>query len=192
MSSLWFSLQKDIFNHRDIFSISFFNHGLPYFLINIYSDFFQLALKYLKDTEVNINNILIMTGNFNIRDSMWDLNFSHHLLHRDILFEVTDFFQLDLSKPTKPFPTRYSDNQQDSNLVINIMFHRPESMKHNNHLIHLNWRLTSNHAFLTVNIHIFKEYVQTRKQTLVKNSEEEEHFLKDLIEVIKEINTTNL
>jgi len=123
---------------------------------------------------------------------MWDLNFSHHLLHRDILFEVTDFFQLDLSKPTKPFPTRYSDNQQDSNLVINIMFHRPESMKHNNHLIHLNWRLTSNHAFLTVNIHIFKEYVQTRKQTLVKNSEEEEHFLKDLIEVIKEINTTNL
>ena len=29
-----------------------------------------MALKYLKDTEVNINNILIMTENFNIRDSL--------------------------------------------------------------------------------------------------------------------------
>ena len=29
-----------------------------------------MALKYLKDIEVNINNILVMTGNFNIRDSL--------------------------------------------------------------------------------------------------------------------------
>ena len=29
-----------------------------------------MALKYLKDTEVNIDNILIMTENFNIRDSL--------------------------------------------------------------------------------------------------------------------------
>ena len=38
--------------------------------MNVYSDSFYLALKYLKDTEVNINNLLIMTGNFNIRDSL--------------------------------------------------------------------------------------------------------------------------
>ena len=35
----------------------------------VYSDSSQLALKYLKDTEVNLNNILIMTGGFNIRDN---------------------------------------------------------------------------------------------------------------------------
>ena len=35
----------------------------------MYSDSLQSALKYLKDIEVNINNILIMTGDFNIRDS---------------------------------------------------------------------------------------------------------------------------
>ena len=40
-----------------------------YFLINVYSDSSQLALKYLKDTKVNINNILIITGDFNIRDN---------------------------------------------------------------------------------------------------------------------------
>jgi len=38
--------------------------------MNIYSDAFQSALKYLKDTEVNINNLILMTGNFNIRDSL--------------------------------------------------------------------------------------------------------------------------
>ena len=136
MSSLQFSLWKDIFNYRDIFYISFSNHGLSYFIINIYSNSFQLALKYLKDTEVNINNVLIITGNFNIKDSMWDLNFSYHLPHRDILFEVADSFQLELSKPTEPFLTRYSDNQQDSNSVIDLIFLRPEFTDLNNHLIY--------------------------------------------------------
>ena len=37
--------------------------------INMYSDLSQSALKYLKNTEANINNVLIMTGDFNIRDS---------------------------------------------------------------------------------------------------------------------------
>ena len=32
---------------------------------------FQYTLKYLKNTEVNINNVLIITGDFNIRDSLW-------------------------------------------------------------------------------------------------------------------------
>ena len=38
--------------------------------MNVYSDSSHLALKYLKNTEVNINNLLIMTGDFNIRDSL--------------------------------------------------------------------------------------------------------------------------
>ena len=38
-------------------------------MLNVYSDSSQTALKYFKNTEANINNVLIMTGNFNIRDS---------------------------------------------------------------------------------------------------------------------------
>ena len=57
-------------NHRDISLIFFFNNNLILFLLNVYSNLSQLALKYLKDTEVNINNVLIMTGNFNIRDNL--------------------------------------------------------------------------------------------------------------------------
>ena len=38
--------------------------------MNVYFDSSHLALKHLKDIEVNINNLLIMTGDFNIRDSL--------------------------------------------------------------------------------------------------------------------------
>lgn len=38
-------------------------------MLNIYSDNHQSALKYLKDIEVNLNNDIIMVGDFNIRDS---------------------------------------------------------------------------------------------------------------------------
>jgi len=69
ISSLWFSLWNSILNHRDLSCISFFNQGSIFFLINIYSDLSQSALKYFKDTEVNINNIFIMTGDFDIRDN---------------------------------------------------------------------------------------------------------------------------
>ena len=58
------------------------------------------------------------------------------------------------------------------------MFLRPESIEYNNYSIHPNWRLTSDHAPLTIDIFIFKEHSQTRKQTLVKNSEEEEYFFR--------------
>jgi len=122
-----------------------------------------MALKYLKDTEVDISNVLIITGNFNIRDSSWDLNFPYHSHHSNILSKIVDSFQLELSRPTEQVPTRYFDNQQNSNFVIDLMFLRPGFLEHNNHTIHLNWRLTSDHAPLTVNISIFKEHIQTRK-----------------------------
>ena len=44
-----------------------------YFIFNVYLNNQQNTLKYLKDTEVNWNNFLIMTGDFNIRNSNWDL-----------------------------------------------------------------------------------------------------------------------
>jgi len=39
-------------------------------MINIYLDSDQSTLKHIKDTEANLQNVLIMTGDFNIRDSV--------------------------------------------------------------------------------------------------------------------------
>jgi len=90
--------------------------------MNIYSDSSHSALKYLKNTEVNINNLLIMTGNFNIRDSLWDPAFPHHSSISDDLIIIADSFNLVLSVPANPVPTRYSDIVGESNLVIDLMF----------------------------------------------------------------------
>ena len=38
-------------------------------MIDIYSNNNQSALKYLKDTKANTQNVLIMAGDFNIRDN---------------------------------------------------------------------------------------------------------------------------
>jgi len=37
-------------------------------MINIYSDNYQAALKYLKNIEANIHHVLVIVGDFNIRD----------------------------------------------------------------------------------------------------------------------------
>ncbi len=56
-----------------------------------------MALKYLKDTEVNIDNIIVMTGDFNIRDRLWDSSFPHHSSISNDLMIIADSFNLVLS-----------------------------------------------------------------------------------------------
>ena len=89
--------------------------------MNVYSDSSHTALKYLKDTEANINNVVLMTGDFNIRDSLWDLSFPFHLSISDDLIMIADSFNLALSSPTNPCPTKYSDMAEESNSIINLM-----------------------------------------------------------------------
>ena len=122
LSPLRFLLHKDIITHKDINLISFFNDNTYFFILNVYSDSSHTALNYLKDTEVNIDNVLIMTGNFNIRDCLWDPTFPHHSTISDNLFIIADSFNLSLSTATNPCPTRYSDMSGEANSVLDLMF----------------------------------------------------------------------
>jgi len=91
-------------------------------MLNIYSDSSQITLKYFKDTEANINNVLIMSGDFNIRDSFWDPFFPNYSVHSDILTDIADSLNLYISSTTVQVLTRYVDNLNDLNSVINLMF----------------------------------------------------------------------
>ena len=68
--------------------------------MNVYSDSSHSTLKYFKNTEVNVPNLLIITSDFNIRDSIWDPSFPHHSTISDDLMIIADLFNLDLSIPT--------------------------------------------------------------------------------------------
>ena len=147
-------MENDILPHRDISCISFFNQGSIHFLINIYLDFSQSALKYLKDTKTNIHNVIIMTGDFNIRNSLWNMNFVFHSVHSDTLFDIADLFSLAISKPSENFPIRFLDSDHNSNLVLDLVFLHLFSSEFNCHYIHPKWRLSFNHALITIDIPI--------------------------------------
>jgi len=74
LSKIRFSLRKNLINHCDINIINFHNGQDVNFIINIYSDSNQTALQVLCNNTRNIRNTVVMTGNFNIRDSDWDPN----------------------------------------------------------------------------------------------------------------------
>ena len=192
LSSLHFSLRKDIINYRDILLISFFSNNICSFIMNIYSDASHSTLKYLKNTEMNINNLLIMIGDFNIRDQLWDPSFSHHASISDDLLIIADSFNLDLSIPTNPVPTKYSNTMGESDSVIDLMFLHSHSSKLNNHMIHPKWHLTSNHAPLKITIPITEELIPTFKFLIPKNSKEEEAFIRKAALVFKSLDTSNL
>ena len=108
--SFQFLLCKDLLNYRDISLVSFFNNSIIFFPMNVYSDSSQFALKYLKNTEANIHNVLIMTGDFNIRDSLWDSLYPYYSSYSNLLFKIADSFNLNISIPTNWVSTRYSNN----------------------------------------------------------------------------------
>jgi len=86
-SHMWFCLRKDIINHKDI------------------------SLKYLKDTEVNLYNVLIIARDFNIRYSDWNPSYLFHSIHSDSLLEVADSLNFKLSSPIQQVSVRVEDSR---------------------------------------------------------------------------------
>ena len=160
--------------------------------MNVYSDSSHTALKYLKDTEVNIDNIVLITGDFNIRDSLWDPTFPFHSSLSDDLIIIVDSFNLALSTPTNPCPTRYSDMVGESNSVIDLIFLRYGSLELDQHSILSDSQLSSDHAPLSIIIPIFEEIILTSKLSLAPKSNQENTFIEDIILNFKTMNMSNI
>jgi len=63
-----------------------------------------------------------MTVDFNIKDNDWDPLYFHHSLHTNILKKITDLFNLKLSTLINQFSILYTDNPNNSNLDIDLIF----------------------------------------------------------------------
>ena len=192
LSPLCFSLRRDIINHPNILLMSFTNNHVQYFIMNIYSDSSHTALKYLKDIEVNIDNVLIITGDFNIRDRLWDPSFPHHSAISDDLLIITDSYNLALLMPTNPYPTRYLDTIGEANSTIDLMFLRYGSSKINQHSVYSDWLFTSDHAPLSIVILIVDEIISTLKLSIQQKSKQENAFIEEVISSFKNFDTSNI
>jgi len=76
-------------------------------MINIYSDDYQSALKYFKNIEANLYNVLVMAGDLNIRGWDWDSSYPFYLVYNNSLLDKADLFDLKLSVPMQQVPTYY-------------------------------------------------------------------------------------
>jgi len=160
--------------------------------MNVYSDSSHSALKYFKDTKINIYNLLIITGDFNIRDSLWDPSFPHYSSISDNLVIIADSFNLELLLLTNLIFTKYSNTEGESNSVIDIMFLQSGLIELNNHSIYLNLHFSSDYAPLTISISIAEENIHSFRLLRPKHSEEEATFVKKAITIIKNLNISNL
>jgi len=160
-------------------------------MLNVHSDDHQITLKYFKDTEVNLQNILIMTDDFNIRDSIWDPFYLFYLSHSNSLLEIADSLDLKLSNSIQQISTQYLDNANNTNLVIDLFFLCSNSMEINNHSINPDIWYLSDHAPLTINIVMTEEFIQDKWYTIVKNSKKEKNLFPILF-ILLEILTLQL
>ena len=110
----------------------------------------------------------------------------------DDLIIIADSFNLELLVPANPVPTRYSNIVGESNSVINLMFLQNGSTELNNYSIHPEWHLSSDYAPLSVYILIVEESMYLFKLSILKNNEEETTFVKEVMNIIKNLNTSNL
>jgi len=187
-----FSLRKDLINHCNINVIDFHNGQDINFIINMYSDSYQTALHVLRNNTRNLGITIVMTGDFNIRDSDWDPNIQYYSIHTEEFMSIADSLDLELAMPVNPGPTRFTDNQQDSNSVLDLVFMNPNNSGFNKHTLNPDICLPSDYIPLIIEVGIKEENINFSFQAIRKDSKEEEAFIRDIIKGIRNINTSDL
>jgi len=105
---------------------------------------------------------------------------------------IADSLDLELAMPINPGPTRYVDNQRDTNSVLDLVFMNPNNVGFNKHVLNLDIRLPSDHIPLFIEVGINEENVDISFEAIKKDSEEEKAFIRDIIKGIRNINTSKL
>ena len=162
-------------DYCDILLLSFFNGGECHFLMNIYLDDCQSAVKFMLGQVIDIPNLLYMGGNFNIRDTEWDPSVSVHPAASQALMDLADSLDLMCSLPVLPVPTHYLDTDGHANSVIDLIF-LDMSASQVIHCIKPDLRLLLDYAPLLVNLPISPENICFSK-VLKCNSDKEDAFL---------------
>ena len=192
LSKLRFVLRLDIINYWDINVLAFHSDCNTNFIINIYSNSNQTALHFLCQNIISLEGMIIMTGDFNIRDSNWNPNFQHHSTHTEDLLTITSSFGLELSPPLNPGPTRFANNTWDSNFVIDLVFLPPDNRGFGQHMLHPDICKPFDYVPLTIKVGITETNIDLSFRSISKDNEKEENFIALLINGFSNINSLNI
>ena len=118
LSSLYFALERNIINHRDIQPLFFFNRGRFQFLMNIYSNSLHTTVDFLFSKALNISNLLYIEEDFNDKDVKWDPSVSSHPVASQALRDLINSYSLMYSIPVHSVSTHYSSIQDHTNTVF--------------------------------------------------------------------------
>jgi len=136
--------------------------------------------------------MIIMTGDFNIRDSNWDPLACHHSIHTDNLITIANSLGLELSHPSNPGPTRFANNPCDSNSIIDLVFLLPYNSGFSKYVLHPKMRKPSDHVPLTIEVDIRNTNINIVIRSIKKDSEEELEFLNSITNGVLKLNTSNI
>ena len=187
-----FTLRLNIINHQDVNALAFHSGQHINYIINVYSDSNQSALHFLNRNIINLNNTVVMTGDFNIRDNDWDPNYSHHSVYTEDLLTLAESLGLDLLPPINPGPTRFVDNPHDTNSVIDLAFINPNNSGFGQHSLHPELRRPSDHVSLIIAVSINKTNIDNSFWFISKDSKEEKNFIKAITDNTLTLDTSNI
>ena len=106
-----------------------------------------------------LNNVLIITKDFNIRNNEWNPSYSYYSHHTDSLKKIADSFNLELSTLVNQVFTQYADNHCNSSLVLDLIFLHSMSEELNYYFILSDFQGPSDHTLLLVYITIEEEFI---------------------------------
>jgi len=133
-----------------------------------------------------------MTGDFNIRDNDWDLNFPHHSIYTEDLVTLAESLGLELSPPLNPGPTRFADNLHNTNSVIDLVFINPNNPGFGQYSLHPELCRSSDHIPLTIKVDINESNIDNSVWSIYKDSKEEKNFIKAITDNILALDTSNI
>ena len=187
-----FTLCLDIVNHWDINVLAFHNNHDMNFIINVYSDSDQTAWRFLSQNIINLDNTIIMTGDFNIRDSNWDPNYHHYFIHTEDLITIADSLGLELSPPLNPGPTRFVDNPCNSNSVIDFVFLPPNNKGFSQHKLYSDIHKPLDHIPLVIEVGIADIDIDHSIRLISKDNQEEKDFVTSLTKKVSNLNSSDI
>ena len=133
-----------------------------------------------------------MTRDFNIRDYDWDPNYLHHSTHTKDLNLVANSPELELFPSSNPGSTRYANNSRNTNLVLNLVFLLPHNSGFGKYIFFLDKRKPSNYISIAIEVGMKNKDIDVIIQSIKKDSEEEDNFIKEIKENIKQLDTKNI